>query len=792
MLCFSLVSLNGCRGCRWDDPKDQAQQDSESNKREKKKKPDYEIADSLLQPGMPETPQQYAKPGHWATASQRMKANYFDFVGQSLTQFADKQGRSLPVEYTPFQLRSTRPVALVKGRPKEVETTFYVPPIVTASQMQSELQDRHSGSSKANTTVLFRPMPSYQYHFVVLAKEPSRYSYLQSLDAVHVPFDGESDADDTEDTLHYRVILPNISKRIPLSDNPLTWTSIAYILWDEVDPDLFTREQEEALVDWIHWGGDLIISGPDSLDLLQNSFLERLLPAVREGTRSLEASSLEALSRGWTLSSKKSPGKPLVPTAPWTGIGLAIHADARPLPSTGKLLVERSIGRGRIVVSAMQLAERDLINWNAGFNSWFNACVLRRPARKYRTGYFGDVTLNWADEALAKRRLDAQLTTGLRYFARDVGVDTNYHYKTVDSFQQLVPPKQIGGVGAWNEFSATAEAARATLVEAAGVQVPEASFVVFYLTGYLIVLVPLNWLFFHAIRRVEWAWVAAPVIAVIGTIVVVNQAQLDIGFVRAQSEIGLLELQPKHDRGHLARYTALYTSLSTTYDLEFENLTTLAVPFPRDSRDPTIRGQGRTNVDFQRFDNVRLTGLQVSSNSTKMVHSEQMFQLRGSIRLGKSTAQNRAQIENRSQLHLRSVGLIRRLAEGERGPAGTRFLGTWIGDLPPGQSAAIGFRPLTLVEGEVVFAEDRAAEGRHIRTKRLDLEPMFRLAYDPQYLDLGEVRLVARVDGVLPGETITPAASQVRGATLVVAHLQYGPRPVPQPDVNTKKDVADP
>jgi hypothetical protein len=66
---------------------------------------------------------------------------------------------------------------------------------------------------------------------------------------------------------------------------------------------------------------------------------------------------------------------------------------------------------------------------------------------------------------------------------------------------------------------------------------------------------------------------------------------------------------------------------------------------------------------------------------------------------------------------------------------------------------------------------------------------MFRLALDPKHIDDGEMRLVGRVDDVLPGETITPAASQVRGATLVVAHLDYAKLPPPQRDANTRQDV---
>ena len=56
-------------------------------------------------------------------------------------------------------------------------------------------------------------------------------------------------------------------------------------------------------------------------------------------------------------------------------------------------------------------------------------------------------------------------------------------------------------------------------------------------------------------------------------------------------------------------------------------------------------------------------------------------------------------------------------------------------------------------------------------------------------MEEGETRLVARCDEVQPGETITPQASQIRGATLVVAHLAYAPPPPPEKDVNTRRDI---
>jgi hypothetical protein len=87
------------------------------------------------------------------------------------------------------------------------------------------------------------------------------------------------------------------------------------------------------------------------------------------------------------------------------------------------------------------------------------------------------------------------------------------------------------------------------------------------------------------------------------------------------------------------------------------------------------------------------------------------------------------------------------------------------------------------------FRDERINEGRSNGSKRLNLEPMFILALDPKFMEEGETRFVARVDEVLPGETITPDASQIRGATLVVAHLKYADLAPPEKDKNTRRDI---
>ena len=107
--------------------------------------------------------------------------------------------------------------------------------------------------------------------------------------------------------------------------------------------------------------------------------------------------------------------------------------------------------------------------------------------------------------------------------------------------------------------------------------------------------------------------------ALAGTLAVVRQAQLDIGFVRSQTEIGMLELQGDLPRGHLSRYTAIYSSLSSIYDLEFDNESSVATPFPRDDKWSPAIGDSIETVAFEKYDQPRLRGVAVSSATTQMI-----------------------------------------------------------------------------------------------------------------------------------------------------------------------------
>lgn len=795
------ASQNGSK----DSAKDKADEAKKKTKDKKKKKPEFEIGQlaprlsPVVSDAETDSPRRLVKPGHWTSTVQPLKANYEDFVGRAEAKLVDTNNVPLVLTDTPFTLSFTRPVVLAKGRQKFVEGELLIPADVGNVLVHSAVYRRDSYSPIRAKPVSLIRMPSFQYFLLVLAKEPGRYGFLKVADAVRSPWEDE---DGTPADRHYQVLLSGATKQLPLSANALTWTSLAYLVWDEVDPTRLSPGQQQALIDWLHWGGRLIVNGPDSLDTLKGSFLDKYLPAEGDGSHNVTAATLRPWNAYWSRRAEGRTVEPLSPTTPWSAVRLKPRDGAVELLGTAQLFYERSVGHGSILVSGVQLSQRDLVNW-PGFDSFLNAVILRRPSRRFSAGPYGGLQINWAE--YDKHRLDAHFTTGLRYFARDQGAKANWRREVSAEPVQVSPfggsasppvktvVDRPGGMAAWGEFSPAARAARKSLREAAGVRVPSASFVVVCLAVYLLVLVPLNWMVFHTLRRVEWAWIAAPIIAILSTILVVRQAQLDIGFVRAQTEIAVLELESEYPRGHLSRYTALYTSLSTTYDLQFGDQPAVAAPFPVVKDDPTIQGRSIRPVAFVKHKRAQLQGLAISSVSTHMVHSEQMLSLDGPLWLGESS-QKLEQVVNRTGLNLDDVMIVRRRVDNQ---GKSQLDGCWLGQLRSGQSSIVGFSPMAISDGQLPYANQRKQAALAAYDERLNLDPLLKLALqfdapdDPQHGMQDEYRLLARIDQVLPGTQISPPASQTHGATLVVAHLRYGQMPPPQPDINSRKDVAE-
>ena len=182
------------------------------------------------------------KAGHWMTATQRMKANNFDFHAELESAANDRSRQPIPVQNTAFRMTTARPVVLPKGQTRDLEATFFIPDVPPSSDsmnpatvwLRNTLRARRGGREVYGADEPTTMMPAYQFFFVVLADDPDRYGYLKRLDSIVPPSVGEGNL--AESTMHYRVILPPADRRVPLPSQGLTWTPIAYLLWDGLRP----------------------------------------------------------------------------------------------------------------------------------------------------------------------------------------------------------------------------------------------------------------------------------------------------------------------------------------------------------------------------------------------------------------------------------------------------------------------------------------------------------------------------------------------------------------------------
>jgi hypothetical protein len=793
----------GCSGCRREPDRHKTQEEIEKELIERKKeaerlKPDFEVNSLVTRPPVGRSKIQCGvKPGHWTCLSlEDAKANHFNFGGELQLCAADHEGNALPLQATLFDLAVCRDVALAKKQVKSIESLLFVPIGGRSVSIAYQLNSGHGGRRVVEFPAMpiAGLMPSWQYHLVVLARNPHAYGYLDRLKCVRPP---SSLTEDSPAAAHYRVALMGADHRAPLPAHAGQWSSIACVIWDDALPTTLDQAQQQAMLDWLHWGGQLILSGPDSLDALRNSFLAAYLPADREGAAKLDKQELAALNAFST-----NAGRPLAPPRPWSGIRLKLRPQAEFVPGAGQLLAERRVGRGRIVVSAFRLTDREFTDW-PGRDEVFNAMLLRRPPRKFVDDQYGEPAMQWADGG---HPFDAARVTSLRYFARDAAAslpqyggdalasDVDVSRMTSNSRQASEPPTGPG-VAAWNDFNAVADAARHSLQNAARIEIPRRDFVLWVVVFYLVALVPVNWAVFRSIKRVEWAWIAAPVIAVACTIVVIRLAQLDIGFARSQTEIAVAEIQAGYPRAHVTRYNALYTSLATNYALVGDDPGAAILPLPTVSDPASFRislGQQTRNLTCRRGDHVTLSGLHVGSNSTGMVHSEEMLDLGGEIAISE-TADGTSSLVNRSTLSLHGVGLLRKTPSGDLQQA-------WLGDLPGmGTSVPISspvglpipWTTLSTTDLDTPLwparREESPLSAQNAPADTLNLRRLLDLGQDLRSLDAGEVRLIAWSTDDLPGMSVTPAAPQTKRAILVIAHLAYGFGDPPQPDTDSQE-----
>ncbi|HEY5313573.1 MAG TPA: hypothetical protein VIK18_13690, partial [Pirellulales bacterium] len=209
---------------------------------------------------------------------------------------------------------------------------------------------------------------------------------------------------------------------------------------------------------------------------------------------------------------------------------------------------------------------------------------------------------------------------------------------------------------------------------------------------------------------------------------------------------------------------------------------------------PVLAGQQRDTVmlrrlpvaaDDDRPGRVSLDGFQVASNSTGMVHSEQMLPLPGGIRLVRLSG-DRCRVENHTPWNLEHAALM------------DQHSAIPIGTLHSGEQREVSLAELSWFDLAVVnsgtleaygqaLAKASKSQGQVLRSAvidGLDLRDLVSIA--ASNINANELCLVGLVAGPIPGLKIEPATVPAHIANLVIAHLDYGPLPEPERDAGRR------
>ena len=245
----------------------------------------------------------------------------------------------------------------------------------------------------------------------------------------------------------------------------------------------------------------------------------------------------------------------------------------------------------------------------------------------------------------------------------------------------------------------------------------------------------------------------------------------------------MLEIQPGYARGHLTRYNALYTSLATPYDFTFADGGAAALPFPtraEASEFAMVMGQERRSLRYVLGEEAMLQGVPVSSNSTALMHSEEVFALGGKLSLVQNPLGGQ-KLSNKTKIKLQGIGLIKKEPSGNLQTA-------WIRTLEPGDEKTVEWiRESGATTGGKLWAEFRDSTpltDSNAKPGELNIRGLLNLAEKNDSMRPGEVKMVAWTDEELSGVAISPTSAQLRHAAMVIAHLAYGTETPPQPDEN--------
>lgn len=719
-----LLPLLGCRGCN-SDPQNTNQDPNAKNKNQKQRL----VADELRTiPFSSEITGNAVKPGHWYQTRHKLKANFGDESLVASMFDIDKQELPMPPWAQGIPLQFERNVSLAKGQEKTIELKVLQPDefrqidpsgnTSTNVSLFTRYALRGLGSPILEESFLLKAMPEYQYDMLILSREVSPYTFWRGLDCIVWPL---YEPDEKFRVTPHRIIdIPESELPNSIPNQLTTMTSISHIVLNDAMLGNLTTEQQSAILDWLYFGGTLILNGPDAIGSIENSFLRPYAPLQQTSTSLLSESMLDTLNNSWSLRFSKGERIPFANETlrekalqiPILNGSLATADDQKsPLPAQWVeqlegLVAERFFGQGRVVMTTFPMTNPMFVNWPS-YSALIHNGIFRKPPR---IPSLGIEPLVEYDGDLKGTEMSPIHNTRLRIWARDLDATTMRNEAFIRSNkidEELQHPdhrKKIG-FGAWNASSHLLLSITDALRESSGITVPMLSTVLKWLAAYLIVLVPINWLLFRLIGKLEYAWLAAPLIALAGVFVVARGVRLDVGFTRSQNTIQFLELHNHYPRGVLSSYHALYTSLTTNYQAVFSDNTDNALnavnssgvlcPMPAHTIGRTANRARMLEYKVADEKGNGFHSFPVLSNTTGMLQSEEMVELSGSISITPTSNPQSSDpansplqwnVTNNSPLNLRHVAVLGIDSQDQL------QLG-WVAAIPPNSNLSISPTP---------------------------------------------------------------------------------------------------
>jgi hypothetical protein len=755
----------------------------------------------------------FVKPHQWCTLTMEVRANYEDYEGSL---------RSFPVMLVgmPQEIVYAREARLVKEQRTRLGMQIMLPRIPKEKQLNFELLRPGAIRYDELWQADVRLLPPHQMLVVVLSKESSNQFAPWNRLPAFIPSSSErEDTPSLDLQRYYRLVLPMEADKPFLSPHPLTWAPISHVVWDGLPPDALPVSHQQAMLDWLHWGGQVVLIGGAgaAFSIFHDSFLAPFLPADPTGdNKQLNGSDLMPLAQSYPPPVQAGPPGEQAAPAPLAAVeaypqfgrpyrapvpirppanrpvflaGLRPRPGAATIPlgeaSPHLLAVEGRVGRGRITMLTINPNDPSLASW-PGLDTLVRRVVLRRPEESISSAGGSD---GFSFQPPTRRFLEGPDLTWYRIASRDAGAEPEaLQARAAQAARQAAPsgrfslPQPPGppgssslgmsteveeavlhhlGVAEWRDTSPLPRLSRDLLEKASGISVPSSQFVLKVILAYLLAVVPLNWLVCRLVlNRREWAWIVVPLLALGFAVGVERVAAYDLGYDSACDEIDLLEIHGGYSRAHLSRFASLYSTGRGRYTITYPNdPTALALPLDNGR---SIGGEDVTTSVWQSYPVPSLQGFSVQPRSLAMFRAEQMLSLSGPIGLESERAKRT--LVNRSDLELRDAVLVDFAGTGQGHE-------TYLGTLAPGASVDLPANGEGSVPDQLqgVDGPDPApflAELRKSREARPENE--------------GELRLVAWVPRPVGGQSFEPALDRHRGMTAVLVHLRYGNPPSPE------------